>query len=234
MTYNMAGVRDMINDISVRDIVGPVMIGPSSSHTAGACRLGYAARRILAEEPVKVVFHLYGSFRYTAQGHGTDRALVGGILGMLPDDERIKDSIALAQAAGLDFAFVSEEELPDHPNTVRFEIIGESGAAKMIEGQSVGGGNIVITKIDNTSLRFSGKNDTLVTRFIDRVGLVQDVSGVLAGFGLNILQMSFYSEGVYEEAYMIIEVDEKISSECLEAVLTVKGMTFGVAIEKLY
>ncbi len=224
----------MSNNLSLFDITGPIMIGPSSSHTAGACRLGYAARRILGEDVSSVIFHLYGSFKETLKGHGTDRALLGGILGFLPDDIRIRDSFQIADESGVMYAFIKEDEEEDHPNTVKIELIGKTGEKKIVKGQSVGGGNIRITQIDKTNLKIDGKYCTLVTRHWDRVGIVQEVTGILNKCNVNIAQMSLYREAVNDQAYMIIEADDPISKECLEAVQNVAKMQYAAVIDKLY
>ena len=224
----------MSKKLSIFDITGPIMIGPSSSHTAGACRLGFSARKILGEEVKSITFHLYGSFKATLEGHGTDRALLGGVLGFLPDDERIKDSFKIANERNVKYKFVKEDEQPDHPNTVKIELIGKSNRKRTIKGQSVGGGNILITQIDQTNLQIDGKYDTLVTRHWDRVGIVQEVTGILYKNNINIAQMSLYREDVNDRAYMIIDVDDKINPECLEAVLAVEKMEYAIIIEKLY
>jgi L-serine dehydratase len=224
----------MSSNLSLFDITGPIMIGPSSSHTAGACRLGYAARKILGEEVSSVIFHLYGSFKATLKGHGTDKALLGGVLGFLPDDERIRSSFDIADEKGVMYAFVKEDEEEDHPNTVKIELMGVTGTKKVVKGQSVGGGNILITQIDKTNLRIDGKYCTLVTRHWDRVGIVQEVTGMLHKYNVNIAQMSLYREAVNDEAYMIIETDDPIDKECLEAVLAINKMQYAVVIDRLY
>lgn len=224
----------MNRKLSVFDIVGPIMIGPSSSHTAGACRLGYAASKILGEEISSVVFHLYGSFKATLEGHGTDRALVGGVLGFMPDDARIKDSFTWAKKQNLSFQFIKEDEQVDHPNTVKIELTSVSGTKKIVKGQSVGGGNILITRINETDLRIDGKYDTLVTSHQDRVGIVQEVTGILYQNSINIAQMTLYREGIDDQAYMIIEVDDKINPEFLETFLAIPEMEHAIIIKKLY
>ncbi|MFP4456945.1 MAG: L-serine ammonia-lyase, iron-sulfur-dependent subunit beta [Clostridia bacterium] len=224
----------MSKNLSVFDITGPIMIGPSSSHTAGACRLGYSARKILGEDPISVTFHLYGSFKATLEGHGTDRALLGGVLGFMPDDEEIRNSFKIAKMKNLEYKFIKEDDQADHPNTVKIELAGLSGSKKVVKGRSVGGGNILITQIDQTSLQIDGKYHTLVTRHWDRVGIVQEVTGILYKNNINIAQMSLYREDVNDQAYMIIDVDNKINPECLEAVLAVNKMEYAIIIEKLY
>lgn len=224
----------MSKKLSVFDITGPIMIGPSSSHTAGACRLGYAARKILGEKPSSATFYLYGSFKATLEGHGTDRALLGGVLGFMPDDERIRESFKIAKDNNLVYKYIKEDDQANHPNTVRIELVGVSGNKRVIKGHSVGGGNILITQIDQTNLQIDGKYDTLVTRHWDRVGIVQEVTGILYKNNINIAQMSLYREDVNDQAYMIIDVDDKINPECLEAILNVDKMQYAIIIEKLY
>ena len=139
------------------DIIGPVMVGPSSSHTAGAVRIGYVARRLLDEKPKEAKILLYGSFLSTGQGHGTDKALVAGLLGMKPDDYKIADSLEIAKRENIHIEF-GEAKLPDaHPNTTELILTGESGAVLDVVGESVGGGKINIAKIDGIDTNFSGE-----------------------------------------------------------------------------
>ena len=155
---------------SIFDITGPIIIGPSSSHTAGACRLANAARAILGQEVARAAVHVYGSFAETLSGHGTDRALVGGLLGIPPDDERLVDSFDLAKKNGLDFRFEIEDETPASANMVLFELTGRKGLSMSIRGASIGGGNIMIDQIDSTFLQISMKYNTLIVDHIDKAG----------------------------------------------------------------
>lgn len=224
----------MKNILSAFDISGPVMIGPSSSHTAGACRLGYAAQRILGEQVKLVTFHLYGSFRETQKGHGTDKALLGGILGFQPSDERIRDAYSIADERSIEYQFSNEQSDEEHPNTVVFELEGVAGNKKIIKGISIGGGNICITKIDATNLQINGKYNTLITKHWDRPGIVQKVTAILAKYQINIAQMNLYREHRNDFAYMILEADQIIEHECTLDIEAIPDMVFAVAINKLF
>ena len=133
--------------MDIFDLIGPIMVGPSSSHTAGAARIGYVARRILGERPARAALFLHGSFAATGSGHGTDRALIAGLLGMRPDDRRIPDSFSLAQEQGLDFRFASEDMPGAHPNTVRLSLLGEQGGSLEMTAASIGGGRIQVRRL---------------------------------------------------------------------------------------
>ena len=220
--------------LSAFDITGPIMIGPSSSHTAGACRLSYAAQKILGEEVTQVVFQLYGSFKETLNGHGTDKALLGGILGFEPSDERIRMAYELAMQKKLNYSFIKMHNEADHPNTVVFKLTGVNGAQMEIKGASVGGGNILITKIDNTDLKFTGKYSTLITRHWDQPGVVLRVSEILTKYHINIANMNLYREYRNDLAYMIIETDENITQQCLDHIRAVTGVDYAVAIARLF
>ena len=197
---------------SVFDIVGPCMIGPSSSHTAGACRLANVARRIASHDIASVAFTLYGSFAQTGRGHGTDRALVAGILGFAPDDTRIKNAFACAQEAGLVFSFdTSTEETPFHPNTARIRITAADGSVTEVVGSSIGGGNIAIVEINSLAVEISGEYPALIIQYRDVPGVVSLVTHVLAQHQINIAFMRVFRHGKGEDAYMTIETDQAIS-----------------------
>ena len=147
--------------MNVFDIIGPVMIGPSSSHTAGAVRLGRVAWKILGDTVVKADIVLSGSFAQTYRGHGTDKALIAGVMGMDSDDERIRHSLQLAKECGMEFTF-HETEIPGaHPNTARITVTGAKGGTTVIQGASIGGGNILITEINGMTVSFTGQYNTL-------------------------------------------------------------------------
>ena len=141
--------------MNIFDILGPVMVGPSSSHTAGAVRIGYVTRTMLGEEPVNAMISLSGSFAATGSGHGTDRALIAGLLGMKPDDMRIPDSFELAEQEGLSFSFANIRLPGAHPNTAVLEVEGKTGLSIKIQASSLGGGRIMIDKLDDTEVHLS-------------------------------------------------------------------------------
>ncbi len=194
--------------MNIFDIIGPPMIGPSSSHTAGAARLGKMARIILGETPKEVELILYGSFAETGWGHGTKLALIAGLLGLDPWDERLRDAFSLAEKYGLPYSF-SEGKLRQgmHPNSVRFEMKGEN-CKRVMEGASIGGGKIEVTKIDDFSVSFSGEYPTIINIYDDRVGMVARVTQILADRGINIARMRVSRDKRMGTALMIIETDQ--------------------------
>lgn len=165
-------------DMSAFDIIGPIMIGPSSSHTAGAVFLGQVARKVLGEEPMRAEIALHGSFAKTAKGHGTDKALVGGLLGFAADDERIKNSFALAEASGLVFAFSVAEMEDAHPNSVQFQLWGRSKQAQ-VTGASLGGGAIEINNVQGRHVCFNADFATLLIFGENQPGTINDVTVLL-------------------------------------------------------
>ena len=213
-----------MNEIGTFDILGPNMIGPSSSNTAGALRIAFVAVRMV-EKPTAVKFVLYGSFARTYHGHGTDRALVGGILGYHPDDERIRDSFELAKKAGLKYEF--QENFTDkeiYPNTVDIYVTGEDGSVMSLRGKSIGGGNAVITKLNGVDVELTGNYSTLVVEHHDKKGTLARVATVLSDYDLNIGSLRLYRESKGKMAYAIIEVDTNVSSQALNALRSVEAV----------
>lgn len=202
---------------SVFDIIGPVMIGPSSSHTAGAARIGLVARQLFQKEPTWVDFHLYGSFAKTYQGHGTDVALVGGILGFETFDERITDAMNIAKDKGISFSFHEEDAQLDHPNTVKIRL-GDGKQEMELVGISVGGGKVEIKELNGFELRLSGNHPAILVVHNDRFGAIASVSSILAKNEINIGHMQVSRKDVGKEALMVIEVDQNISQEILQEV----------------
>lgn len=206
------------------DIIGPVMIGPSSSHTAGAARIGRIARLIAGSEVVKADFILHGSFSKTYRGHGTDRALVAGLLGMLPDDDRLRDSMDLAKEAGISITF-REGSLGDvHPNTVRIDMTREDGELVTVTGSSIGGGAVLITRIGEEDVQFTGNYPTLLITHTDAPGVVAHVTRLLYEACINIAFMSVFRSQRGKDATMIFETDENIPEETLEKLKEVSGV----------
>lgn len=198
------------------DIVGPVMIGPSSSHTAGAVRLGLMAGKILGEQPVKAEIKLHGSFAQTYRGHGTDRALIAGILGFQPDDERIRNSMDIARERGMDFSFSKVEIFEAHPNTAIIELIGVSGRRTVVTGASIGGGNINILNIDGFEVNLSGQYPAMLVIHRDVPGVINKVTWALSRFEINIAFMRLSRKSRGEEALMLLETDENVPEEVVE------------------
>jgi len=194
------------------DIIGPIMVGPSSSHTAGAVRIGLIARKLMGEPIQSVAIGLHGSFRATGKGHGTDRALVAGLLGMEPDDIRIPQSFSFAKEVGLNFEFLSTDLRDVHPNTVLLKMKGTSGRTMEVMASSIGGGRIQVCQIDGLEVHFSGEMPTLIVHNIDQPGYVTEVTSVLGSKHINIATMPLYRDIRGGNAIMVIECDEDIPS----------------------
>lgn len=207
-----------MDNFSVFDIVGPRMTGPSSSHTAGAARIALIARRIINRPVKEVHFTLYGSFAETGRGHGTDKALIAGILGFEPDDVRIRDAYKHARDRGVLVNIIMSDEPTRHPNTVKIEACDANGQWTEVKGESIGGGNILITEIDQLEVELSGDYPTLIIRHIDEPGVIAEVSHVLAQMRVNIAFMKVFRHGRGEDAYMCIETDTEVN-EGMQAIL---------------
>ena len=204
--------------------MGPVMVGPSSSHTAGTARLGRVAREILDEDPIEVHFHLHPPLAATYRGHGSDFALVGGAIGLNVDDPRIPEAIRIAEQMGVDVEF-AEEDLGDvHPNTVRIEIRGGKREAEIV-GSSIGGGVIEVFKINGFQTRFKGDSPTLLLFYRDRPGMISEVTKVIAEEGINIASLYCSRKQRGKDAFMQIDVDSPLSKAALERI----GSTADVA-----
>lgn len=205
--------------ISAFDVIGPNMIGPSSSHTAGAVSIALLAKNMLKGTIKKAEFTLYGSFAKTYRGHGTDRALLGGILGFAPDDLRIKNSFALADERGLQYSFeVDEKKKTIHPNTVDISIENQEGTVLRVRGQSIGGGKIKIIRINHVNVEFTGEYSTLIVVHEDKPGLVAHITKCLSEGNVNIAFMRLYREEKGQTAYSIVESDEKIPLSVLDSI----------------
>lgn len=200
--------------ISAFDVIGPNMIGPSSSHTAGALRIAELTRKLLKGEPVKVVFTLYGSFAHTYKGHGTDRALVGGVLGFGADDDRIPNSLSLAEEKGVEISFIlNKTETDVHPNTVDIDVITDKEERMVIRGISIGGGRAELTAIDGVDIKLTGEYSTILIKQLDTQGVVTHITKCLSDNNINIAFMRLYREEKGRNAYTIIEADEVISED---------------------
>ncbi|XCP86257.1 L-serine ammonia-lyase, iron-sulfur-dependent subunit beta [Roseburia hominis] len=205
-----------MNFLSIFDVIGPNMIGPSSSHTAGACSMALMARRLCKEPICKVVFTLYGSFAKTYHGHGTDRALLGGILGFGTDDARIRDAFELAKEFGVEYEFVIDEKtITDHPNTADIAMTGVNGYELTVRGESIGGGKIKIVRIGNIDVEFTGEYSTLIIKQNDTPGIVAHISQCLSNQNVNIAFMRLFREDKGATAYTVVESDELIPESIL-------------------
>lgn len=203
--------------IGLFDIIGPVMVGPSSSHTAGAVRLGNIARRICGQDIKEVDFYLHGSFAQTYKGHGTDKALLGGVLGLQTSDEGIRDSFALAGQAGIKYGFHTADLGNLHPNTVKIVIHGEkTNCSWSVVGSSTGGGNVLITEINGMAVEFTGQYPTIVSLHHDEPGVVARVSAILAANQINIAFLKVFRQARAGEATMVIETDQKVDRTILD------------------
>jgi len=202
-----------MRNFSAFDIIGPAMIGPSSSHTAGAARLAKVARIISGGNIKSVEFFLHGSFAKTYKGHGTDKALVAGILGMDPWDERLKNSMEIAKAMGMHIEFIETDLGDRHPNTVKVVMIKDDGNKAEVIGSSVGGGNILITEIDGDPLEFTGEYPTLIIRHEDVPGMVSKVTALLYNEEINIAFMKVYRSDKGSNATMIFETDNVVTEK---------------------
>lgn len=213
-----------MSNISIMDIMGPVMIGPSSSHTAGAEKLGRAAGSIRGSDFDEALFYLHGSFAKTYIGHGTDKALVAGILGMEPDDERLKDSFEIAKKKGISFNFIEADLGEVHPNTVKIVLKNKEKIVLTITGSSIGGGNILITEIDGCSLEISGKYHVVIVKHKDVRGMVSKITGALAQSDINIATLTVSRESKGEVATTIIETDNIAPESAVEEILKMENI----------
>lgn len=219
--------------MNIFDIVGPVMVGPSSSHTAGAVKIGYVSRKLLGEEVKEARILLYGSFLTIGTGHGTRKALVAGLLGMKTDDIRIPDAIELAEKAGMKIEFGEAHLKEAHPNTAQLFLTGVSGRTLEVIGQSLGGSRINIAEIDGIETNFSGEYPTLVVHNLDQPGHVSEVTSMLAYKGVNIAYMQLYRSNRGGEAVMVVECDQEIPREGIEWLKKVEGVKKVTYLSKL-
>lgn len=201
---------------SAFEIIGPRMIGPSSSHTAGAARLGKIAGKLADYNVKRVQFFLHGSFAKTYRGHGTDRALMAGILGMNESDEELKESLKIAEEKGIEYEFIEADLGEVHPNTVKFVIEKSNGEEVRLMGSSIGGGNIKIVEINGLKLEFTGQYPTIITRHKDHPGIIAKITKILAYYKINIAFMSVYRQDKGEDAFMVIESDNRLEPKFIE------------------
>lgn len=211
-----------MKDYGVFDIIGPCMIGPSSSHTAGAAKLGYVAYQLCHGRPKHAHVTLYGSFAETGRGHGTDKAIIGGILGFLPSDPRLRTSLQIVQELNYDYSVSFSDQEQAHPNTASIEIESDSGQCYEIVGVSVGGGNIEIRNINGMEVSFTNNYPTLLIFHQDQPGAVSSVSKCLSDYQINIAFMKVFRTSKRQKACMVIETDEPIKEELI---LTIKGIS---------
>ena len=211
--------------MNIFDIVGPVMVGPSSSHTAGAVKIGNACRKLFGEEIREAKIYLHGSFAATGKGHGTDRALVAGLLGLGVDDERIPESFALAKERGMEFSFHTISLGEDaHPNSAKILMASPEGKTMEAVGASLGGGRIVIDEIDGLRVNFSGEFPTVIIHNVDQPGHVAEVTSMLQHKSINIATMQLYRTGRGGYAIMVIECDQEVPPQSLQWLSKLEGV----------
>lgn len=210
--------------VDIFDMMGPVMIGPSSSHTAGAARIGNMGRTLLGENVAEAKIGLHGSFAETGFGHGTDRALLAGLLGMKPDDLRIPNAYGEAERAGLCYEFYAVELRDAHPNTALLDLVGESGKKLQLQASSVGGGAIEVNGIDGIAVSFTGDYNTLIVRNQDESGSVAAITSILSQLRINVANMSVNRHRRGGDALMVIETDQHIKPNQVEFLAELPGI----------
>ena len=219
--------------VSLLDIIGPIMVGPSSSHTAGACRLGLLARALVGGTPQTARIELHGSFARTGEGHGTDKAIAGGLMGFRPDDERLRTALEIAEQEHLDYRFekttISDEA---HPNTVRMTV-ERDGRTSVMTGSSLGAGRVVITEIDGYPVEVTGNYDTIVLVAEDVRGSVARIAGVLAEHGLNIATLRLTRKQRGGDAFMVIEIDEAPSEKVRDEIRALPWVRWSFRLPKV-
>lgn len=224
MLFPMMVRKDKVSMINIFDMMGPVMVGPSSSHTAGAARIGNMGRTLLGEEVARADIGLHGSFAETGFGHGTDRALLAGLLGMKPDDLRIPNAYEEANRAGMAYSFRTVELRDAHPNTALLELTGKSGKQLTLQASSIGGGAIVVNKIDGIDVNFTGDFNTLIVRNQDESGSVAAITSILSQVHINVANMSVNRHRRGGDALMVIETDQHIKPRQVEFLSELPGI----------
>ena len=205
------------------DIIGPVMIGPSSSHTAGAARLAAMARQIFGRAPKSAEFYLHGSFAKTYRGHGTDKALVAGALGFRPDDIRLRDAFSIAKENQLIYSFHPVDLGDVHPNSVLIILSDEQGKMN-IQGASIGGGSISISKVDDFAVDISGNYNSLIAIYQDKPGVIAAISTELSKLAVNIAFMRVSRQGKGRKALTVIETDQTIPAQTIPMIKSISGL----------
>lgn len=210
--------------MNIFDILGPVMVGPSSSHTAGAVRIGAVTRSLLGSEPIEAMIYLHGSFAATGVGHGTDRALVAGLLGMEPDNIMIPQSFEIAKEHGMNFTFDHVEIPGAHPNTAVILAKASNGTKIKVMASSLGGGRILVNEIDDTAVNFTGEHPTLIVHNQDKPGYVAQVTAMLSKNSVNIATMQLCRDKRGGYAVMVIETDESVDRATVEELKGLEGI----------
>jgi len=210
------------------------MIGPSSSHTAGALQIGYLAYLVLKQIPAKAVIKFHGSFAETYQGHGSDRAVIGGLLGYRPDDTRIRTSLEDAAISGLCYSFETIE-IPDaHPNTIVIEAETSEGLKTSVIGVSIGGGNIILKSLDGIDIEYTGSLNTLIVEIYDYMGAVSQITGIFMDKGINIERMRFFqSKNDQGKAITIVETSDVFSNDIAKSALDLDKVITSIYLPKI-
>ncbi|MGN0421525.1 MAG: L-serine ammonia-lyase, iron-sulfur-dependent subunit beta [Lachnospiraceae bacterium] len=209
---------------SIFDILGPIMVGPSSSHTAGAARIGLIARQLFGRQPKKATVYLHGSFAATGKGHGTDRALIAGLLGMKPDDMRIPNSFEIAREEGMEFTIENKDIKEAHPNTAQIIMEAEGVNTMKIQAYSIGGGRIRVCKLDGIDVNFSGESNTLIIRNVDEPGRIKEVASALSNAEINIATMQVFRDKRGGFAVMVVETDQVVPKEAIDDLESKQGI----------
>lgn len=219
--------------VSLLDIIGPVMVGPSSSHTAGACRIGLLARGLVGGTPHAAHVELHGSFARTGEGHGTDKAIVGGLMGFRPDDERLRTALEIAEREGLQYRF-EKTTLEDavHPNTVRITVTRGDRTAVMV-GSSLGAGRVLVTEIDGFPVEVTGNLHTIVLVAADVKGSVARIATLLAEHDINIATLRLSRKQKGGDAFMVIEMDEQPDEDVRDAIRALSWVTWAFRLDKV-
>jgi L-serine dehydratase len=221
--------------VSLLDIIGPVMVGPSSSHTAGACRLGLLARCLVGGTPQRARMELHGSFARTGEGHGTDKAIVAGLMGFRPDDERIREALEIADREGLQYTFEKTklgEEEKVHPNSVRISVERGDRRSVML-GSSLGAGRVLVTEIDGYPVEVSGSYNTIVLVAEDVRGSIARIAGMLAEDGLNIATLRLTRKERGGDAFMVIELDETPDEKARDDIRALPWVRWAYRLDKV-
>ncbi len=214
------------------DVIGPVMIGPSSSHTAGAARIGRVVRKLLGAQPVQADIGFHGSFAKTYAGHGTDRAVAGGLMDFDVDDVRLRDSLTLAREAGMVLRFSPVSLRNVHPNTIVIDARDGQGRRITVQAASVGGGSILIQSMNGLEVGFSGTENTIVIQHRDAPGVIARVSGLIAKREMNIATMRVFRRRAGAEAVMVLEVDGRPEDSLLQELRSLPGIASIAFLEK--
>lgn len=222
--------------MNVFDIIGPVMIGPSSSHTAGAVRLGRVANKLIDDRELKrVEITLSGSFAQTYKGHGTDRALLAGIMGYHSYSPEIRDALTIAQNRGLDYAFIREDIKGAHPNTARIHFYLTNGEEGVVQGASVGGGNILVTRVNGMDVSFTGESNTILVMHRDKPGVIAAVTQLMhfEYAELNIANFHLTRQNKGGNAIMTIEIDGQPPEGLIPAIRQIQHVSNAILIRRL-